>query len=273
MSENLTIAGVKYYYQWVKKDSNQAKPVMVFVHGWAGSAKYWYSTAEILSDQFDCLLYDLRGFGRTGTSPNADYELETYAQELYLLLNELGISQVYLHGHSMGASIAALFLADYPEKVTKAILTCNGIFEYNKAAFSAFYFFGKYVVKLRYKWFLQIPLADRLFMARFLARPIPTGEYRAFLEDFLAADGDAALGTIYTCVSKKAVEIMPDKFAAISVPTLLIAGEKDQIIPPKLGRAAAALNQKIKYIEMKQTGHFPMLEDPQEYIKQVKDFL
>jgi len=38
------------------------KANVVFIHGWAGSAKYWKSTANALADQFDCLLYDMRGW-------------------------------------------------------------------------------------------------------------------------------------------------------------------------------------------------------------------
>ena len=270
MSSQVEIKGVKHYYQWVKGAGEQKKPVMVFIHGWAGSARYWEKTANALSHDFDCLLYDLRGFGRSEGS--GEYELESYAEDLLLLLKELGITdRVYLHAHSMGASIGALFLAEYPDKVAKAILTCNGIFEYNKLAFEAFYFFGRYVVKFRYRWFLAVPLADRLFMSRFLHGSI--SEYKPFLEDFLDADSQAALGTIYTCVSKRAVEIMPQKFRDIAVPTLLISGEKDQIIPPKLGRTAAALNNKIEYIEMAKTGHFPMLEEPEKYIKYIREFI
>ncbi len=275
MSQTIDIRGVVHHYEWVRLATENPKPVMVFVHGWAGSARYWQKTATALASKFDCLLYDLRGFGRSENSltANSSYQLETYAQDLFLLLEALGLSKVYLHAHSMGASIGALFLAEYPEKVTKAILTCNGIFEYNKAAFAAFYFFGKYVVKFRYKWFLNIPLADRLFMSRFLHRSISIEEYKPFLEDFLIADAEAALGTIYTSVSQKATEIMPEKFAQISVPTLLISGEKDQIIPPKLGRSAAALNDKIEYVEIAKTGHFPMLEDPETYLKHIEQFL
>jgi len=275
MSSQIALRGINHYYEWVKIASEAPKPVMVFVHGWGGSARYWRKTATDLASEFDCLLYDLRGFGRSANSREVEssYELEAYAEELYLLLEELGLSQVYLNAHSMGASIATLFLAEYPEKVIKAILTCNGIFEYNKTAFDAFYFFGKYVVKWRYRWFLDVPFADRLFMSRFLHRSLAAEEYPPFLEDFLNADAEAALETIYTCVSKKAVEIMPQKFATISVPTLLISGEKDQIIPPKLGRSAAALNDKIEYLEIPKTGHFPMLEAPEEYLKHIRGFI
>jgi pimeloyl-ACP methyl ester carboxylesterase len=274
----IEVRGVQHYYEWIRQPDNSAsKPVMVFIHGWAGSARYWKSTAEALCDGFDCLLYDLRGFGRSPlpqpSPPGLSYELEDYAQDLATLLDNLQVNRVYLNSHSMGASIATLFVNLYPERVEKAILTCNGIFEYDEKAFAAFYKFGGYVVKFRYQWFLNIPFADRLFMARFLHSSIKQSERQAFLEDFLLADYEAALGTIYTSVSKKAVEIMPKKFAEVRNPTLLISGEKDKIIPAKMGRLAAALNEKIDYVEIANTGHFPMLEDAPTYLKQVREFL
>ncbi len=274
----INIRGVNHYYEWVSQSSpdNLSKPVMVFIHGWSGSARYWRSTAEALTPNFDCLLYDMRGFGRSNlpkNTPNLSYELEEYAEDLAILLNKLNIDKIFLHAHSMGASVGALFVNRYSHYVRQAILTCNGIFEYDQKAFDAFHKFGGYVVKFRYSWFLKIPLADRMFMARFLHRPIPCGDRRAFLEDFLLADYEAALGTIYTSVSKQAVEKMPKEFANISVPTLLISGEKDRIIPPIMGKEAAKLNEKLSYAEIPNTGHFPMLEDPSGYLQTVKQFL
>jgi len=83
----------------------------------------------------------------------------------------------------MGASIATLLLNRYPEQVEGAILTCTGIFEYDEKAFAAFHRFGGYVVKFRPRW-LEIPFVDRMFMARFLHRPIPAAERHAFLKIF-----------------------------------------------------------------------------------------
>ena len=78
-----------------------------------------------------------------------------------------------------------LFLNRYPERVERAILTCSGIFEYDEKAFAAFHKFGGYVVKFRPKWLGKIPFVDRMFMARFLHRPIAATERQAFLQDFL----------------------------------------------------------------------------------------
>ncbi|MFN5954959.1 MAG: alpha/beta fold hydrolase [Dolichospermum sp.] len=269
----INVRGVDHYYEWIKKPSNIIKPVMVFMHGWAGSGRYWQSTAEALLDNFDCLLYDMRGFGRSHVQPDLSYELTEYAEDLAVLLNQLNLERVYINAHSMGASIATLFLNRYPEKVEKAILTCSGIFEYDEKAFAAFYKFGGLVVKFRPKWLGKIPLADRMFMARFLHSPIPKSERQAFLEDFINADYQAALGTIFTSVSKEQAELMPQEFAKLTVPTLLVAGEYDIIIPAELGKKAAALNDKVKLTIVPNTAHFPMLEDAATYLATVRDFL
>ncbi len=293
----INVRGVEHYYEWIRKPSgSQAKPVMVFIHGWAGSARYWQSTAQALSEEFDCLLYDLRGFGRSrgkptvalaseavieSQSPQAEseavaeltYELEEYAHDLAVLIDELQIQRVYIHAHSMGASIGTLFLNRYQQQVEKAILTCSGVFEYDEKAFAAFYKFGGYVVKFRPKWLEKIPLVDRMFMARFLHRPIPAPERRAFLQDFLLADYDAALGTIFTSVSKAAAELMPQEFVQLTIPTLVVSGEYDKIIPAEMGRQAAALNDTVEHVVIPKTAHFPMLEDAPTYLQRVQEFL
>ncbi|MBF2004663.1 MAG: alpha/beta hydrolase [Chlorogloeopsis fritschii C42_A2020_084] len=294
----INVRGVEHYYEWMRKPSiSQQKPVMVFIHGWAGSARYWRSTAAALSEQFDCLLYDLRGFGRSRGKPAAvaqaseavieshspqqeseaarelTYELEEYAHDLAALLDELKIQRAYIHAHSMGASVGTLFINRYSDRVEKAILTCSGIFEYDEKAFAAFYKFGGYVVKFRPKWLEKIPFVDRMFMARFLHSPIPAQERRAFLQDFLIADYDAALGTIFTSVSKAAAELMPQEFAWIAQPTLIISGEYDKIIPAEMGRQAAALNDKVEFVVIPNTAHFPMLEDASTYLRRVREFL
>jgi pimeloyl-ACP methyl ester carboxylesterase len=281
------IREVNHYYEWIKRPGNNPKPVMVFIHGWGGSCRYWRSTAQAMSEQFDCLLYDLRGFGQSlscekaSASPSAetpkfqlaDYELETYAEDLANLLDHLQLGQVYLNAHSTGASMAVFFLNMFPARVKQAILTCSGIFEYDEFAFKQFHRFGGYVVKFRPRWLGQIPGIERLFMARFLSRPIPVAMQKEFMEDFLIADYNAALGTMLTAVSAKAAQVMPAEFGQVEVPTLLISGEFDQIIPVPLGKNAARLNPRIEHVIIKNTGHFPMLEAPTEYLDAVYQFL
>jgi proline iminopeptidase len=289
---HINVRGVDHYYEWMKEPSSLVKPVIVFIHGWAGSSRYWHSTAEALLAEFDCLLYDMRGFGRSGGKQAREslvesqsteeqgeviaelsYELTEYAEDLAALLHGLQLQRVYISAHSMGASVATLFFNRYPERVKKGILTCSGIFKYDEKAFAAFYKFGRLVVKFRPKWLAKIPLADKIFMARFLHSPIPKSERQAFLQDFINADYDAALGTIFTSVSKAQSELMPAEFTKLTVPTLLVAGEYDIIIPPEMGRQAAALNDNVEFFVIPNTAHFPMLEDSETYLGRIREFL
>lgn len=314
----ISVRGFDHYYEWITASGSEqtGKPTMVFIHGWGGSCRYWQSTAQALTDQFDCLLYDMRGFGRSqpslATQPavrmqpvgttnvavldkpasatqsasstltpaacleetgTASYEMESYAEDLAALLDALKLSQIYLNAHSMGASVAVFFLNLCGDRVKKAILTCSGVFEYEEKSFATFHKFGTYVVKFRPRWLYQLPLADRFFMARFLHRSLPRAISRAFLDDFLMADYEAAVGTVYTSVSKKAAETMPQEFARLSVPTLLVAGEHDIIIPAKLGKQAASVSPQVTFTIIPKTAHFPMLEDAPTYLQCIRDFL
>ncbi len=279
-----SVNGFNHYYEWLTEsgDAPTGRPVLVFIHGWGGSARYWEDTAKALSGHFDCLLYDMRGFGRSrsdqaaGDAPVRDdlsYELESYAEDLAQLLNVLQIDRVCLNAHSTGSSIAVYFLNRFSDRVDRSVLTCSGIFEYDEKSFKAFHKFGGYVVKFRPRWLYGLPFVDRLFMQRFLHRPIPATASRAFLEDFLLAEEAAALGTMFAAVSENAARVMPQEFAKVKVPTLLVSGEFDQIIPAEMGRQAAALSNHIEYVMIPNTAHFPMLEDPQTYLEHVNQFL
>ncbi|MEM8638033.1 MAG: alpha/beta hydrolase [Cyanobacteria bacterium P01_G01_bin.54] len=276
-ASTVVLQGANHYYEWIRSEpeSEGARPVMVFLHGWGGSARYWQAIAQHFAAHFDCLLYDLRGFGRSPEVESAGdfgYTLDDYAADLLALLEAFNLGQVWLLAHSTGASIATVFASRYPERVERLLLTCSGIFTYNPITFTAFHWAGARVVELRFDWFRQIPLAEHLFMSRFLYRPLPSAISQQFLEDYLLANAQAATQTIRTIVSEQAATEMPGHFANLQMPTLLIAGEQDQIIPTRLARPAACLNPLIDYQEIPQVGHFPMLEAPKRYLQIVQKF-
>jgi pimeloyl-ACP methyl ester carboxylesterase len=270
----LTLPDGALFYEWVTATGARTeRPILVFVHGWGGSARYWKATATSLSDRYDCLLYDLKGFGRSPIQAGATSRLTSCVADLTALLAALDIDRLSLIAHSMGSSIAALFLGKHGNQVDRAILTCGGIFEYDERAFQAFYKFGSGVVKFRPKWLTQVPGMDWLVMQRFLHRSLPQSDRQEFLEDFLMADDGAALGTMFDAVSGAMAIALPEVYAGLSMPTLMISGQYDRIIPVKLGQAAASLNPSIEFTVMPDVGHFPMLEDAAGFLGRVRGFL
>jgi pimeloyl-ACP methyl ester carboxylesterase len=254
--------------------SNPQQPVLVHIHGWGGSKRYWKETVEHFQPDLSTLTYDLRGFGQS-QAPNlgTSFDLKTYAEDLKIILDQLEIEKIYLNSHSTGASIGLLFANLYPERVEKLILTCSGTYDYNKVAFELFYFFSRIVVGFRPSWLVKVPLAPFLFQQRFVYKSLPEPFPTEFLEDYVLCNQEAAMGTLYSSVSKYAADELPKEFAQLKMPTLLLAGAHDQIIPEKLARKALAANPNMTFALMKQSGHFPMLEEPAIYYAHIRDFL
>lgn len=268
--------GVEHYFEWIREDESTEKPLMVFIHGWGGSSQYWRSTAHALCKKFDCLIYDLKGFGRSQLPPDfqGEFELEDYVLDLHELLQILEIQKPFtVNAHSMGASIAAIFTELYPDQVERLILNCNGVFKYDARAFAIFQKIGSTIVKLRFPWMTAIPLMDHMAIARFLSKPIKKSDRQQFLADYLGADAAAAGGTLIAAVNENMVSRLPKAFQNIQCPTLFLSGEQDQIIPAEQAQAAIALNPNFEYVEIPAVGHFPMLENPDIYLQEIQQFL
>lgn len=274
----LTVRGCETYYEWVTEKSSERtdRPVLVFLHGWGGSARYWRSTAEALSDRYDCLIYDLRGFGRSkivaDDEPTA-YSLKSYGDDLDDLLRQLQVDRVSVIAHSMGCSIATYLLETWGDRVDRCILTCGGVFKFNALVFGVFYQFGQLVINFRPPWFYRLPGMDFLVMQRFLHRPIPASDRQEFIEDYLGATSEAAIGTLLSVANSQTCQDISAQIKNLKIPTLVLSCDRDTIVPASLGRAAAALNPSLNYQVLKKVGHFPMLEDAENFLVAVLSFL
>ncbi len=104
----------------------EAAPRLVLLHGVMGYAANWRRVAKHFEDRYRVLVYDSRGHGRSThadlvSNPDA-YTPEALAEDLRLILNDLGWDKITLVGHSMGGRVAYTFAALYPERVEKLVI-------------------------------------------------------------------------------------------------------------------------------------------------------
>ncbi|HEY9838755.1 MAG TPA: alpha/beta hydrolase, partial [Vampirovibrionales bacterium] len=98
--ETIDILGVPHAYELT--DPRPSPHVLVFIHGWLLSRRYWQPLIDRLSVDYQCLSYDLRGFGDSQPSAHptpqfhAGYTPSAYAQDLEVLLDKLNISTAWL---------------------------------------------------------------------------------------------------------------------------------------------------------------------------------
>ncbi len=98
------------------------KPVILFLHGFMGSWQDFQDVANLLQDDFCCLLIDLPGHGKTEVSCDLDYQMSEVAIALINLLKQLAIKKCFLVGYSMGGRLALYLAIHFPQYFIKVVL-------------------------------------------------------------------------------------------------------------------------------------------------------
>jgi pimeloyl-ACP methyl ester carboxylesterase len=298
----IEIFGVPHAYELTAPTS--CPDTLVFIHGWLNSRGYWQPVISQLSLDFQCLSYDLRGFGQSQSRPILDinraeiisqhysfidtdlvntpvdslYSPIAYSQDLVALLDLLNIPGVWLIGHSLGGTIALLTAAQLPHLVKGVICINAGGGIYLKEAFEEFRATGKKFLQVRPRWLYQIPLIDLLFTKINVSRPLNRYWSRQRLVDFVVADPEAAIGTLLESTTEEEVNRLPQLVSQIKQPVYFLAGADDKVIEPKYVRHLASFHHLFQYvgdncIEIPDCGHLAMLEQPEVVANHIRSLV
>lgn len=277
---SINLAGVSHAYELTNSPSASSQlPTLVFIHGWLLSRRYWQPLTQIISPRYQCLTYDLRGFGDSATrcspqqkSPHnyhEKYSLEAYAQDLDLLLQKLEIDNAWLIGHSLGGSIALWTANICPHRVKGVICLNSGGGIYLKEEFERFRNVGQQLVKFRPSWLRHLPLLDLAFARMMVARPLASSWGRQRVIDFIQAEEAAALGALLESTTEKEVHLLPQVVTKLQQPVYFLAGAKDKIMELKYVNHLASFHQLFSQngsnvFELENCGHLGMIEEPEQ---------
>jgi non-heme chloroperoxidase len=239
---------IDLYYE----DHGSGSPV-VLIHGWPLSGASWEKqTAALLAAGHRVITYDRRGFGRS-SKPAIGYNYDTFASDLDKLLRKLDLKKVALVGFSMGSGEVTRYLANYGTKrVRKAVLIGT---------------LGPYLVKapdnpdgVDAKVFAGIKASIRAdrpaflmeFLKNFYNYDVTGGELvsdRVLEDNWTVATGASAIGTI-ACVDCWIEDFRKD-LPKNTVPTLILHGDADRILPPDAtSRRQAKMIKNVKLVEL-----------------------
>lgn len=273
------ILGVPHAYELTPPPANPSAPVLVFIHGWLLSRCYWQPLIERFAADYQCLVYDLRGFGDSQTSQHAlerlstqqsdrrGYTLADYAEDLGILLEALGIENAWLIGHSLGGSIALWGAQCCCDRIKGVICINAGGGIYVKEEFERFRTMGTQLVKRRPRWLCYISLLELFFVRAMVARPLERCWGRQRLIDFVRADCRAALGSLLETTTEAEVHLLPQVVSRLSQPVYFLAGDRDTIMEPKYVFHLASFHPSFQHcganvIEIPECGHLAMVEQP-----------
>lgn len=221
-------------------------PALVLLHGIGGNVNWWQENIPAFSPYFRTYALDLPGFGFSWRLKKT-FSIDEGATYLRDWLDFLGLDRVNLLGHSMGGHIAARFAAAHPRRVNRLILAAPS---------------GLWVsTTQRLKWLRDMP---RVSVPLQQTLAIATGTMRTDLLA-LAVSLKALLG------DRNAAESL----TALTVPTLLLWGGSDGVLPPALGERALQLLQKaparLQYIE--RGTHNMMFDQAEQFNRRTLEFL
>ncbi len=237
----------------------RGRPV-VFLHGWLGSWRYWYTSMEVVSHHFRTYSFDFWGFGESRT--NEMPTIQGYSNQVIRFLDVMGIERAALVGHSMGGMVAMKTAIEHPERITRVVTVGAPI---NGDALS---------------WMLK--LVDRPFFAEFFARRpwLRRSLFRFFfgdsldpavdevIEDSTKSTADTIRGAIHS-MWRTDLTPMLDK---LRVPALVVHGARDDIVNPNQLQLFTHVPM-AQVVRMEQSRHFPFVDEADRFHEILLRFL
>jgi len=240
MSTITTRDGTQIYY----KDWGSGKPV-VFSHGWPLNADAWESQMfHLASNGFRCIAHDRRGHGRSSQPWNGN-DMDTYADDLAQLFEALDLKDAVMIGHSTGGGEVARFIGRHGSKrVAKAVLVgaVPPIMVKTPAnpgglPLEVFDGFRKAYLADRAQFFLDVASGPFFGFNRPGAKVSQGLINTWWLQGMMAGHKNA-----YDCIKAFSETDFTEDLRKIDVPTLIIHGDDDQIVPID---ASARLSAKL----------------------------
>ena len=261
------------------REAGNDGPVVVLVHGIAGSSATWAPLVDRLAEHYRVVIPDLLGHGASA-KPRGDYSLGAHASGLRDLLTLLGHDRVTVVGHSLGGGVAMQFAYQHPERCARLVLVSSGGLGPDVSPVLRAAALPGADLVLRLAAHPRVAVAGA-GVGRWLdkARLGPSQSVRQFAEGFASlADRETRrsfLATVRTVIDSRGqlVSATDRLYLAASMPTLIVWGGRDRIIPVAHARQAHAAMPGSRLEVLERAGHFPHVDEPERFAAVLLDFL
>ena len=234
---------------------------LLIVHGGGGGVSAWVKNLEVLAGHYTVYAPDLPGFGETRSIEDR-FRVEEYVGFLEDFSGALGLERFYLAGHSVGGGIALSYALDYPERVERLVLV-SSLFLGSEIAPWARYLSSPKIFKYLAEAGLTVfgtasRLAGRIFHFRKLTPPFSRIQMEI---------GNSTMDL------KGQTIVLLDRLAGLVMPTLLVWGARDGIVPAKHAYAAADVIPDCSVHVFEGCGHYVYNQKRQEFSGLLHKFL
>ncbi len=257
----LPVNGIRLRYElW-----GEGETPLVLLHGLGSSADDWLLQLPAFGPYFKCVPLDLRGHGASD-KPAGRYSVALFAADVAALIQQLRLVPAHILGLSLGGMVAQQLAIDHPELVRSLVLinTLPGLWPLPRAMWRLF---------LRRRDLLWQPV-DMARAAARIADDLFPGLHQALLHEMavkrLAANDPRA----YRRATWAVLRYWPGRrLARVRVPTLILAGENDRVVPAVYQERLRALLPHASFVSIPDSGHASNLDQPEAVNAAVLKFL
>ena len=254
---------------FVQDSGPQDAPSLVLLHGFGASLQTWDAWAEELEKDTRVVRIDVPGFGLSGPAANNDYSDAADVARLLALLDQLGLQQVALGGHSMGGRIAWNFAVAHPERVSQLILVSPDGFPDPSSTSEKTYKVSPMLGLMQFSlpaWALKMGVAPA-YGDESLLTPQVMRRY----QDMLRAPGVRS-AVIERMRQSRNINPVP-LLQSLKMPVLLVWGEKDAFIPISNAQDYLKAIPQATLVSLPHAGHVVHEEAAKLSVDEVKEFL
>ena len=254
-------------------------PLLVLIHGITSSSASWEAVLPELAEHFTILAPDLLGHGQSD-KPSGDYSLGSHACIVRDLMLALGHESGTVVGHSLGGGIAMQVAYQFPELVGRLVLVSSGGLGREVSVFlRAVTLPGSELVL---PLIASRPVLDAgAVVSRVLGRiGLRAGSDLAEMARGIASLNDIGARRAFVHTARSVIDPGGQRidardrlYLAEAIPSLLVWGSGDPIIPAAHGRRAHELMPGSTLEVFEGAGHFPHLEDPLRFVRVLRTFV
>jgi len=254
-------------------------PVLVLIHGMAGSSATWRSVIPALAEHFTVVAPDLVGHGESA-KPRGDYSLGAFASGVRDLLLALGHERATLVGQSFGGGVAMQFAYQFPDRAERLVLVSSGGLgdEVNVLLRLLTLPGAEFVLPLACThWVHDLGVRVSGGLARL---GLHTSPHLAEAWESYGSLADAETRTAFLSTLRSVIDLAGQRVSAADrlyltadMATLIIWGDRDNIIPVEQGRAAQQAIRGSRLEVFSGAGHYPHCEQPAHFVDVLVDFM
>jgi pimeloyl-ACP methyl ester carboxylesterase len=254
-------------------------PLLLLVHGMAGSSVTWRHVMPALAKRFTVLAPDLLGQGQSD-KPRGEYSLGAHANTLRDLLDGLGYQRATVIGQSLGGGVAMQFAYQFPERCERLILVDSG----GLGREVTFYLrmltapgFESVFPLVCTPWLRDAGNLVATWLGRAGVRSTPASQeiWRSYASLADAESRQAFFRSLRDVIDfgGQAVSALSRLYRAARLPTLIVWGAQDPFIPVRHAVAAHKAIPGSRLEIFDGVGHYPHCEAPERFVAVVIDFI